>query len=78
MAPPKKRRRRARAKEASQFLADEVVQSPDLIVGIDVNVLVHVFNPALLLQLHPGHRGHLVARLAFQPWIRSFGRGTEA
>src|SRR5664280_2266900 len=47
--------------EPPQFLAREVVQSSDLIVGIDFNVLVHVFDPAFLFQFQPRRCGHIVA-----------------
>src|SRR5664280_2333883 len=47
--------------EPPQLLAREVVQSSDLIVAIDFNVLVHVFDPAFLFQLQPRCRGHIVA-----------------
>src|SRR5271165_4177812 len=51
--------------EPPQFLAREVVQSPDLIVGIDFNVLVHVFDSAFLFQLQPGRCRHIVADVAY-------------
>src|SRR5208337_4466714 len=52
------------AEESPQFLAREVVQSSDLIVGIDFNVLVHVFDPAFLFQFQPRRCGHIVADVA--------------
>src|SRR5271166_2366833 len=57
-------RRGGTAEEPPQFLAREVVQSPDLIVAIDVQMLVHVFDPAFLFQFQPGRCGHIVADVA--------------
>src|SRR5271166_6582134 len=54
-------RRGGTAEEPPQFLAREVVQSPDLIVAIDLQVLVHVFDPVFLFQLQPRRCGHIVA-----------------
>ena len=57
-------RRGSGTKEPPQFLAREVVQSPDLIVGIDFQMLVHVFDPAFLFQLQPRRCGDVVADVA--------------
>src|SRR5271157_4838545 len=57
-------RRGGTAEEPPQLLAREVVQSPHLIVGIDIQMLVHVFDPAFLFQLQPRRCGHIVANAA--------------
>src|SRR5664279_500433 len=51
--------------EPPQFLAREVVQSSDLIVAIDIQMLVHVFDPAFLFQLQPRRCRHIVADVAY-------------
>src|SRR5271165_4369413 len=63
-------RRGGTAKEPPQFLAREVIQSPHLIVGIDVQMLVHVFDPAFLFQLQPRRCGHIVANSADDLLVR--------
>src|SRR5664280_1894214 len=62
-------RRGGTAEEPPQFLAREVVQSSDLIVAIDVQMLVHVFDPAFLFQLQPRGCGHIVADVAYHLMI---------
>src|SRR5664280_1830473 len=54
-------RRGGTPEEPPQLLAREVVQSPDLIVAIDIQMLVHVFDPAFLFQLQPRRCRHIVA-----------------